>query len=284
MSLLTEFKKPIVFCLIFGIMWTANPTIVFSNPEHTPGEACEACIARGYISEECAAEEAQETPAYTRFRTTANLRLRTGPSLYYDIIRTVPNGSIILVYDQRDGEWFAVSQNGTPGYMYAEFLVPAPAPSPTDIAMVSIDAPQETAVNIYGVERVYWSEARNNIIRTGVPLHITDTRTGITFWLESFSNGSHADVVPRTREDTDALRRAFGGRWSWEPRPILVTVDNRTFAASISGMPHGSFNSFDNGMVGHICMHFPGSRTHNGNRSHEQDHQNAVQEAFRAGR
>ena len=266
---LMKFKKPIFLCLILGIMCVVNPTVTFAHSEYVPEE---------YASEYYIEEE--DTFPYAYFRTTANLRLRTGPSLYHDIIRTVPRGSIVRIYDQRDGIWFAVSQDGTRGYMYAEFL----APAPTDIAAVSMETPQEPTVNTYGVERVYWSEARNNIIRTGVPLHITDVRTGITFWLESFSNGSHADVVPRTRDDTDALRRAFGGRWSWEPRPILVTVDNRTFAASISGMPHGSFNRFDNGMVGHICMHFPGSRTHNGNRSHERDHQNAVQEAFRAGR
>ena len=267
---LMKFKRAILLCLVFGIMWAANPTITFAYSQYIPEE---------YLSEDYIEEE--EAFPYAYFRTTANLRLRTGPSLYHEIIRTVPRGSIVRIYDQRDGEWFAVSQDGTRGYMYAEFLAPAPT---ADAAVVSVDNLNEPTVNIYGVERVYWSEARNNIIRTGVPLHITDVRTGTTFWLESFSNGSHADVVPRTRDDTDALRRVFGGRWSWDPRPILVTVDNRTFAASISGMPHGSFNRLDNGMVGHICMHFPGSRTHNGNRSHERDHQNAVQEAFRAGR
>jgi len=52
----------------------------------------------------------------------------------------------------------------------------------------------------------------------------------------------------------------------------------------MSGMPHGGFNSLNNGLTGHFCLHFYGSRTHNGNRSHERDHQNRVQEAFRAAR
>ena len=275
---------------------------------------------------------ARETRNYL-YVTTANLRLRTGPSLDDTIIRTVPEGTTIRVYDRRCGEWFSVSDNGTTGYMYAEFLSPVQAEiieyitqeeiieyvtqaeiieyitqeeiieyttqtypedlNVTEYIQVCIDytdenictePPYEPVINIYGVELVEWSVARDNIIRRGAPLHITDVRTGTTFWLESFSNGSHADVVPRTRADTEALRSVFGGRWTWEPRAILVTVDGRTFAASMSGMPHGSFNRLDNGIVGHFCMHFPGSRTHNGNRRHENDHQNRVREAFDSAR
>ncbi|MCL2421517.1 MAG: SH3 domain-containing protein [Defluviitaleaceae bacterium] len=257
----------------------------YNNYNGTENLTIEDIIAEENAVEENITEEAieedttEETPEPTYFRTTANLRLRTGPSTYHDEIRTVSIGSTVRVYDQRDGEWFSVYQAGSTGYMYAEFLTPIPAGGAT-----SANNPQTPQVNTSGVEVVSWWEARNNIIRTGVPLHVTDVRTGITFWLQSFSNGSHADVVPRYREDTEAVRRAFGGRWSWEPRPILVTVDGRTFAASMSGMPHGGFNSRDNGITGHFCMHFLESRTHNGNRSHERDHQNAVQEAFRAQR
>jgi len=52
--------------------------------------------------------------------------------------------------------------------------------------------------------------------------------------------------IPHYREDTEAFRQAFGGSWSWEPRPMLVYEDGRTIAASMSGMPHGGFNSYDN--------------------------------------
>jgi len=226
--------------------------------------------------------QAEET--YTEetlyYRTTANLRLRTGPSLDDDIIRTVPNGTTIRVYDRNDGEWFSVSSNGTHGYMNAEFLTPFTPPSPSQ---QSEERPSEPQINANGVELIDWQTARNNIIRNGVPLHITDVRTGQTLWVQAFSQGSHADVVPLTREDTEILRSIFGGRWCWTPRAIWVTVDDRTFAASINGMPHGGSTFLDNGMTGHVCIHFQGSRTHNGNRSHERDHQNRVQEAFRAG-
>ena len=231
-----------------GLTSIANPTAVFA----------------GYISES------------VYFRTTANLRLREGPSLYDNIVRTVSAGSNVRVYDQRDGKWFAVSANGRLGYMSAEFLVP------TGIGQTQLDKPQ---VNIYGVEMInWWDDARNNIIRNGEPLHITDVRTGITYWVAAFSQGNHADVDPVSREDTEAMRRAFGGSWTWTPRPVWVTVNGRTFAASINGMPHGGSANPNNGMNGHICLHFQGSRTHNGSVVHERDHQNAVREAFTASR
>ena len=133
----------------------------------------------------------------------------------------------------------------------------------------------------YGVELLHWSYARR-LFRLHVPYQVTDIRTGITYWVSSFSNGNHADVRPVSAEDTAAMNRTFGGVWSWNTRPILVTIDGRTFAASINGMPHGGGSIPGNNMNGHICIHFFGSRTHSGALSHERDHQRSVQEAFRA--
>ena len=348
---LSVFRKIFLGGIVFGLIWAVSPATVYAEEAAAAYYDEQAAIIyyEEAVYEEAASiyEEEGEEPAIlyyeeaaaykeeaaenipTYFRTTSNLRLRIGPSLDDGIVRTVPNGSTVRVFDKRCGEWFSVYVNGDYGYMYAEFLVPISSDSgqaplaqvdespvepqaeenPAELqisaygespaepqisaygespAELQISAygenPAELQISAYGVELIYWSEARDNIIRRGVPLHITDVRTGTTFWLESFSNGSHADVVPRTRDDTEALRSIFGGRWTWDPRAILVTVDGRTFAASISGMPHGSFNRLDNGMRGHICMHFPGSRTHNGNRSHERDHQNRIQDAFRAAR
>ena len=62
-------------------------------------------------------EEELTLPAY--FLTTANLRLRTAPSLNSEIIKTVPQSTRVLVTDLRDGEWFAVYVSGVTGYMYS---------------------------------------------------------------------------------------------------------------------------------------------------------------------
>jgi len=201
--------------------------------------------------------------------TTAYLRLRTGPSLDDDIIRTVARGTRVYVTDTRDGEWYAVTVGDTDGYMYAAFLSPAPEPG------------EEDEVAAGAVELLTWSTVRNNVIRNGADLQVTDVRTGITWTMRAFSQGNHADVETVTAADTANMQRAFGGRWTWDTRPIWVTTpDGRRLAASLNGMPHGGSTISGNNMNGHVCMHFLESRTHNGNRSHERDHQNSVRAAY----
>jgi len=204
-----------------------------------------------------------EEEIQTIFITTARLNLRLLPSTSSESIVLVNMGSRVEVTDFRDGIWFAVDYNGLQGYMYAEFLRELPQPG---------EAGQ--------VEIIEWSIART-IIPQNTPLTVIDVRTGLTFQVISFSHGSHADVFPVTPNDTEIMRRAFGGAWTWDPRPVLLLVGDRTLAASMSGMPHGGGGNRGNNMNGHVCMHFLHSRTHNGNRSHENDHQNAVRESYR---
>ena len=205
---------------------------------------------------------------FAPFNTTANVRLRTGPSLEAGVVKTVSQGSVVEVTDFRNGEWFAVRYNGSSGYMFAEHLAAGAAGG-------------SPGVGSGGVELLDWAYVQT-ILRTGVSVQVTDVRSGITYWIRSFSHGRHADVEPVTADDTAAMLRAFG-RWTWTPRPVWVHIDGRTVAASINGMPHAGSTISGNNMNGHVCLHFYGSRTHNGSTRHERDHQNAVQEAFRAG-
>jgi len=205
-------------------------------------------------------------PVETTYVTMSRVNLRPTPDTGSTRITLVNAGRVVEVTDFRDGVWFAVTYNGKEGYMYAEFLRP------------QSEAP-EIPVTAGRVEMLEWSVARD-IIPKNTNLTVIDVRTGLSFEIRSFSHGNHADVFPVTRADTDTMRQAFGGRWTWTPRPVVVIVGDRSIAASINGMPHGGSGNTNNGMNGHVCLHFLNSRTHNGNRSHERDHQNAVQEAF----
>ncbi|MCL1998469.1 MAG: hypothetical protein FWG65_06860 [Turicibacter sp.] len=219
------------------------------------------------------AEETGEIERFFGIINANSVNIRQTPDVDSDdnIIFQANRGQSLEILDFA-GDFFSINIGVFENvFVFREFV---------DIILDTIDEePQGSSV--YGVEWVSWWYARNHIIRTRVPLLITDVGTGITFWMESFSNGSHADVVTLTRDDTEALRRAFGGRWTWDTRAILVTVDGRTFIASISGMPHGgNGGNYVNGVNGQFCIHFPESRTHNGNRRHERDHQNSILEAF----
>lgn len=78
------------------------------------------------------------------------------------------------------------------------------------------------------------------------------------------------------------MLQTYGGRWDWDPRPVYVTINGRTIAGSINGMPHGGGVNSENGMSGQVCIHFRGSTVHNGNTSFARDHQNAITEAWNA--
>lgn len=90
----------------------------------------------------------------------------------------------------------------------------------------------------------------------------TDLLTGIT-WTEIRKGGyNHADTQPLTAEDTAAFLEAVGGKWTWDRRPVWVTIDGIRYAASINCMPHGAGSITDNNFNGHHCTHFLNSRTH----------------------
>ena len=133
------------------------------------------------------------------------------------------------------------------------------------------------------VELLDWSVAKN-YMTIGVTAAIYDVRTGITYNVRSFSNGLHADVEPVTRSDTALLKQTYGGVWSWDPRPVWVSINGHVMAASINGMPHGGGVNGSNGMDGQICLHFRGGSTHNGNKNYARLHQEAVAEAWAAAR
>jgi hypothetical protein len=111
-------------------------------------------------------------------------------------------------------------------------------------------------------------------------MQIVDVRTGITFRLQCFSRGGHADVEPVTRADTEAILRSRNGVWAWAPRPVWVTIGNRTIAAALNGMPHAGSTIHDNGMNGHLCLHFGGTVANS--PTYQRDLRNAVMEAWNA--
>ena len=199
-----------------------------------------------------------QTPAL--FRTNTGVNFRSGPSTDAGIIRVLNKGTVVEMITFNQGGWSNVRVNGTAGYIMSEFL-------------------SEGAGAV--VEFLEWSVARN-IVQNGVPMRVVDVRTGISFNLQSFSIGGHADVEPLTQADTDAILRSRNGVWSWAPRPVWVTIGDRTIAAALNGMPHDVSTISDNGMNGHLCLHFYGTRTRS--QTYQRDLNNAVREAWNASR
>ena len=193
--------------------------------------------------------------------TTDGVNLRSGPSTSSDVIRTVGSGTAVSVLEHNPSSWSRVNVNGSVGYIRSDYLRPSTS----------------------SVELLEWSVVKRMITR-GVPLQVIDVRTGTTFKIQPFSLGNHADSEPPTRADTEILNGLYGGVHSWTPRPVWVIIDGHMIAAAIHNMPHSCSTIADNGMNGHVCLHFYGSSTHNGNAAYTREMQNAVAEAYAARR
>lgn len=198
--------------------------------------------------------------------TIDRVNFRMEPNTDAGIIATLPNGTEILMAEYDEDNWSKVIYNSNTGYIKSEFIM-------TKENYAKLPKSQ--------VELLNWSEVKN-IFTIGVDAKVYDVRTGLTYYVRSFSNGLHADVEPVTKEDTAIMLKTYNGTWQWDPRPVWVTINGRTMAASINGMPHGGGVNNSNGMDGQVCIHFRGCTTHNGNKAFAQDHQDGVTEAWNA--
>lgn len=108
---------------------------------------------------------------------------------------------------------------------------------------------------------------------------VTDVRTGIQFQIYRYGGDNHFDVEPSTASDAAKMLRAVGGSWNWARRPVWVTINGRTVAGSMNGMPHGGQAIWGNEFDGHFCIHLLSSRTHETDRV-DEEHAACVLEAF----
>ena len=126
----------------------------------------------------------------------------------------------------------------------------------------------------------WWTSGIQSIFSRGTIATVTDVQTGIA-WNEKRTGGTnHADVQPVTAADTAAMKKAVGS-WSWNRRPVFVTINGVNYAASMNAMPHGSGSITNNNFDGHHCIHFTNSRTH-GSNSVCSLHQAAIKKAANA--
>lgn len=127
----------------------------------------------------------------------------------------------------------------------------------------------------------YWYGGGSDIIPWGAVFLVQDVATGLTFSSQRMGGYSHLDAEPLHPFDTAAMFLAYGGQWSWDRRPVLLQFEGRVIAASMNGMPHGFSAIKTNGMPGHFCIHFFGSRG-DGSQRVSDSHQACVVEAARA--
>ncbi len=143
---------------------------------------------------------------------------------------------------------------------------------------VYVEGPKGTQVSGYG-EFLDWEWARW-VFNVGSTAVIEDLQTGVKFNITYMGGSNHADCEPLTYQDTEAIRRLFGG-WTWASRPVLVHTNGRVLAASMSAMPHDVQTISNNGFDGHFDLYFWNSTTHFSNELRDHHQANVLKAAGR---
>ena len=139
----------------------------------------------------------------------------------------------------------------------------------------------------YGELLDWWSEAQY-VLKFDQTFTITDFYTGTQFKAVRTFGANHADCEPLTAADASGMLQLWNQYHSsyWTTRPVIITINGRKLAASMTAAFHaglenepngayvnnrsggfGSGQNFDaikgNGTDGHFDIHFLNSTTHN---------------------
>ncbi|WP_180994412.1 LysM peptidoglycan-binding domain-containing protein [Bacillus sp. Marseille-P3661] len=136
---------------------------------------------------------------------------------------------------------------------------------------------QKTVSAKHGEYLDWWTEAQY-VFGIGKVAKVTDFQTGKSFKVKRTTGANHADCEPLTATDAATMKQVWGGAWSWKTRPVIVEVDGRKIAASMSAMPHDVQYIADNNFEGHFDIHFKNSTRHKDGKV-DTDHQAKIKVA-----
>ena len=114
-------------------------------------------------------------------------------------------------------------------------------------------------------EYLDWFKAAQYLLPIGKTARVIDVATGQSFNFKRTTGAFHADCEPLTAEDAATIKRIWGGSYSWSTRAVIVEVDGRRIAASMSSMPHDVQHIQGNNFSGHFDLHFLNSTRHKDN-------------------
>jgi len=145
----------------------------------------------------------------------------------------------------------AVAASGLTGAL----PTPTPTPSPT-VTQAPVQS-SFTAPHASEVRKADWYGEIRGRIRSMPNVTIYDFMSGAHYNIKVFSVGKHADGEPPTKQDTDTMEKVLGYN-NWTPRPVWVIFsDGRVYMASTHSHGHEVDHNANNGLTGHICIHFP---------------------------
>ncbi|HZG13600.1 MAG TPA: LysM peptidoglycan-binding domain-containing protein [Candidatus Bathyarchaeia archaeon] len=132
----------------------------------------------------------------------------------------------------------------------------------------------DTPGSKYG-EYLDWFTGTQYVFPINAEATVTDFKTGKQFQVKRTIGAFHSDTEPLTAADSAIIKEIWGGNFSWAVRPVIVEVDGRRLAASMSSMPHDIEYIKDNAFDGHFDIHFLNSLRHKDSQI-DPSHQAAI--------
>ncbi|RKQ30774.1 LysM peptidoglycan-binding domain-containing protein [Oceanobacillus halophilus] len=121
-------------------------------------------------------------------------------------------------------------------------------------------AVKEVVSEKHGEYMDWWTEAQY-VFTIGKKAKVTDMKTGKSFFIQRTIGANHADSETVSTNDTNIAKSIWGG-FSWTPRAVVLEIDGRKIAASMSFMPHEREFIANNGITGHFDVYFGNSTRH----------------------
>ncbi|WP_053075035.1 muramidase family protein [Ornithinibacillus californiensis] len=121
-------------------------------------------------------------------------------------------------------------------------------------------AVKEVVSERHGEYMDWWTEAQY-VFPINKTAKVTDYATGKSFYIKRTIGANHADSETLTANDSNIAKSIWGG-YSWTPRAVVLEIDGRKVAASMSFMPHDVEYIKDNGITGHFDVYFGNSTRH----------------------
>lgn len=137
-------------------------------------------------------------------------------------------------------------------------------------------APKPVVGEQYGELLDWWTEAQY-VFPIGKTATVTDLVTGKSFKIKRTTGANHADSETLTITDTNIAKSIWGG-YSWTPRAVVLNIDGRKVAASMSFMPHDVDYIANNGITGHFDVYFANCIRHKDGKP-DPNHQAMVEKA-----
>ncbi|NLD51416.1 MAG: SH3 domain-containing protein [Clostridiales bacterium] len=106
------------------------------------------------------------------------------------------------------------------------------------------------------VQLLHWYDQVKPQISGGQTTQVYHPASGVTFNVQYYSLGRHADAEPKTLKDTQLMNGAFG-KASWNVRIVYVKMPSGVWTmAAMHNYPHLYGSISNNGFGGHLCIHF----------------------------